>query len=1463
MAEKAMFPMEVMRVTQGYYTSYSHKQSFALDLGGPDGNRSKVYAPFSGTVQRIRSTNNEMWITSDEPVEWADGTVDYMTCLFIHANSIPVANGAHFNQGDWIYNEGNKGNVTGIHLHLECARGKWVSPSGYYNSGVYFPSGGASYAVWKIYTQVKPKNALFISDTTQIMDAGTDGSTGGAITWTKASSTVSGNKLTENTFFTVTAKNMQFMHTCDVDDVANDVAEGGYLTEGATYHALEQATAGGFTWWKFRYSNGGIYWTAMIDGRYTTEVATFDTSRNLTFTIIQQAEKFNTMDIWDPQEEKLNPGYSATVLAVSNKEYFGYQWFKFSTGSSILYIPKTTEYMTVVEGESIWENLPPDYVAKTLVGNVEYFNSPDPYDIAADQYLKKDTQYTAIQKSTEMINGFYWVKIIYTDDNEYYITNEESKIELGVRTGGPSGDYNAILNGLDVSKYQGSINWASVKADSKAYKFSINKCVSTSSSLYVDPYFEYNTKNAQAQGLATGAYIYTYATTTSYIDQEINLAAQQLQSYKMGYPIAWDCEDNSLAAACTPAQLTTLVLYALNKLKNLGFYPILYTYTNFANTRLEMSRVESAGFDVWIADYRGYCGYKGAYKIWQHTSTGSVSGISGNVDCNISYWDYNQYISDLGLNGFTGGSGGGGSMYPSTPMSGYKMQILKGNVQYFSYPSIYDENWGYFPQNGLYTITSKLNSQYDGFDFYTVTYNGNTVFTAFVNDGRMAIIEDEPAEYTIPYAHDVWSQKNKVIEDRNGHTQLFASPSVNAEPNKYLGLYKTCRNYALLQDTYDGYQFFAVIADGEVWYVAVLPDTDQYTTYTGEPYQREAVTDGTVFQVTGTGAYATAYPNSEATQTALEKDGIYSVSAKLTLSYNNMTWYVINVNGIDMYAPAISGVVNVTTSISYTEVAVDNYFRISAAADSAYAYQYANTSSTATKISLGTVLDPTAKLNQQYQNLDWYVVSIDGAKKYVPVNNNFNFYYEYSTTQCDAKFTLTVNGTMYSYDHASLNASKIALTGSVILKSKLNDTIEGKTWYTYQSTDGTTRYVIYDTENASYSYIYNTVSVPDGCNMNSLANTYKVFDHVTTMNGITVPTGTLIPLSGKVEEELISETWYVGTYSEQTVYCQDTTESDIVYVYTEEPVDEHLVLSKVVDKVKVYLYADKECPGYSELPINLTIKPLAHISNVSGFDWYKINFNNATLYICDDDSILKTMQYDSTVAIEGLYFIPKDGAIAYRYPNATAPEDHYALEVGKKYPVSGHVNEQVGGKSWISILYANAINLALGETQASNTNDTAVYVPLDELGETVYWYPNTTCEEGTVMEIMVEDSFKYYANPIDNQQLGLLQKGTYPAVAKLDSQYNATTWYIIQLDNTEVYAPLINGQSQVYVATDEAIRAALAELDAELHEIRTELDQLIPETSTLTLKVQKTTARMRTAELHIRTLKLYLDRFFS
>ena len=1488
MAEKAMFPMEVLRVTQGYNTTYSHKQSYALDLGGPDAGVSKVYAPFSGTVQRIRDTNGEMWITSDEPVEWADGTVDYMTCLFIHANSIPVVNGQHFNQGDWIYNEGNKGNVTGIHVHIECARGKFVAPYGYYNTGVYWYSGSASYAVWKIYNQVKVTDALFISDETTIMNAGTDGATGQTLTWTKASQTVGGNDLPANTFFTVTANNLQFMNSPDVNDTV-DIVPGAYLPNGETFHAINQTTAGGFTWWKFRYSDGNLYWCAMIEGRYTSEVAEFDDSNILNLTVGNtQITVYNSVDLFDPVEEKLNAGTKRTLLGKSKKTWFGYTWYSYTDGGTTYYIPETSD-ITVEEGPLLWEDLPPDYVLKPLVGNVEHFNTPDVYDIAPDQYLQKDHQYTALQRSTEMIGNFIWIKILYTDDKQYYVPYEEAKMELGIRTGGPSGDYNTTKYGIDVSKYQGSINWPQVKADAKGYQFAFIKCVSTASSLYVDPYFVYNVQNAQAQGIPTGAYIYTYATTQSYVDQEINLAVQQLQSYKMGYPIAWDCEDNSLASALTPANLTTLVLYALNKLKSLGFYPMLYTYTNFANSYLEMSRIHAAGFDVWIADYRGYCGYNGDYKIWQYTSSGSVNGISGNVDCNISYWDYASYIADLGLNGYEGGSGGGGSIYPATPMTGYHFEMLKGNVQYFTYPSIYDENWGYFPVGISVPITSKLNSQYDGFDFYTCTYNGNTVYVAYVDDGRMLLAEDVPAEFEVPYNHTVYSENNFILECRNGHTQIFDEPSVYAPTAKYLGMYKTCRLYARLTEKYGDFYFYAAVVDGEIWYIAIEDNPSKYITYYGEPYQRTDITDGTVFQVLTADAYATTYPNTADTHTSLTVGGIYTVSSKLNLQYNSMDWYVIDVNGVNMYAPVIEGAVNVGTAISYTEVSVDSHLRINVAADDVYAYKLANTSSASTSIALGSQIAPTAKLNQQYQSMDWYVIMIDGEKWYLPITDSVSISYEYTMTACDPNYKVTVTGTMESYAYASTGAPSKSLIGTWALGNRLNDTIEEKTWFTIQDTDGAVRYVYMDTLNGTFSYQYATASVPGGAHMKSLDSSYVVYDHIPgnpeTTNAVTtaIAKDTLLPIASQVNEPTISGVWYVATHNGQTVYCQDTNLSDIVYIYTETPVDEHLVITVIKDNVKGYLYADLNCPGFSIIPKDLTLHPDAYIENISGHNWYKVTFNAATLYICDDETeILMSMQYDSTVAIEGMYIIAGENSFAYRYPKAPDPEDKYLLDPGRKYPVCAVLDELLDGVQWVSIVFLSQYSIknidfdgdpgtvakdvpegTIVEDEAPEENTEVAYVPIDELHEVTYYYPNTECENGTVMEILVEDQFKFYNNPIDGKQVGLLQKGVYPAVAKLDNAYEGITWYIISVDGVEYYAPLINGQSRVYVATEEEIKQEIERLNTELHEIRELIDATLPQVSTIATRIQKVKLRLLTLELHLRTLQVAFFYFLS
>ena len=463
------------------------------------------------------------------------------------------------------------------------------------------------------------------------------------------------------------------------------------------------------------------------------------------------------------------------------------------------------------------------------------------------------------------------------------------------------------------------------------------------------------------------------------------------------------------------------------------------------------------------------------------------------------------------------------------------------------------------------------------------------------------------------------------------------------------------------------------------------------------------------------------------------------------------------------------------------------------------------------------------------------------------------------------------------------------MTGTWSLGNRLNDTIEEKTWFTIQDTDGTVRYVYMDTLNGTFSYQYATTSVPGGAHMKSLDSSYVVYNHIPgnpeTTNAITtaIAKDTLLPISSQVNEPAISGVWYAATNNGQTVYCQDTNLSDIVYVYTETPVDEHLVITVIKDNVKGYLYADLNCPGFSIVPKDLTLHPDAYIENISGHNWYKVTFNAATLYICDDETeILMSMQYDSTVAIEGMYIIAGENSFAYRYPKAPDPEDKYLLDPGRKYPVCAVLDELLDGVQWVSIVFPSQYSIknidfdgdpgtvaenvpegTVGEDEVPEENTEVAYVPIDELHEVTYYYPNTECENGTVMEILVEDQFKFYNNPIDGKQVGLLQKGVYPAVAKLDNAYEGITWYIISVDGVEYYAPLINGQSRVYVATEEEIKQEIERLDAEIHEIRELIDAALPQVSTIATRIQKAKLRLLTLELHLRTLQVSFFYFLS
>lgn len=244
------------------------------------------------------------------------------------------------------------------------------------------------------------------------------------------------------------------------------------------------------------------------------------------------------------------------------------------------------------------------------------------------------------------------VKVLFGGDSESPApeTPRETPVEEAVTgwDGDPPYRY------IDVSRYQGVIDWAQVAA--AGYKGAMLKTVSTNrrlskraDGLYIDPTFETNYRNAKAAGLDVGVYYYTYATSEAMADAELALVREAVRGKELTMPLAVDVEDNKFRVLGKQA-LTDLTAYALKKVEDMGFYAQLYTYTSFAKTRLYMGGAALSPYDVWLADYTGKTpAVTFAYNTHQHTSKGSVPGITGNVDLNVTTLNYPRIIRKKGL----------------------------------------------------------------------------------------------------------------------------------------------------------------------------------------------------------------------------------------------------------------------------------------------------------------------------------------------------------------------------------------------------------------------------------------------------------------------------------------------------------------------------------------------------------------------------------------------------------------------------------------------------------------------------------------------------------------------------------------------------------------------------------------------------------------------------------------------
>lgn len=206
---------------------------------------------------------------------------------------------------------------------------------------------------------------------------------------------------------------------------------------------------------------------------------------------------------------------------------------------------------------------------------------------------------------------------------------------------------------IDVSRYQGEIDWAQVAA--AGYKGAMLKTVSTNrklskraDGLYIDPTFERNYAGARAAGLDVGVYYYTYATSEAMANAELALVRQAVYGKELTMPVAVDVEENKLKPMST-LDLTNLTAYALEQVEKMGFYAQLYTYTHYSNMELDMGRLANR-WDIWLADTTGHTpavGYH--YNAHQHTSEGRVPGITGNVDLNVTTVNYPRIIRKKGL----------------------------------------------------------------------------------------------------------------------------------------------------------------------------------------------------------------------------------------------------------------------------------------------------------------------------------------------------------------------------------------------------------------------------------------------------------------------------------------------------------------------------------------------------------------------------------------------------------------------------------------------------------------------------------------------------------------------------------------------------------------------------------------------------------------------------------------------
>lgn len=203
------------------------------------------------------------------------------------------------------------------------------------------------------------------------------------------------------------------------------------------------------------------------------------------------------------------------------------------------------------------------------------------------------------------------------------------------------------VKGIDVSVHNGKIDWQKVKA--AGIQFAILRAGFGKLASQKDDRFEENYAGAKAAGIPVGVYWYSYATTVSEALEEAKACIEVIKGKQFEYPIFFDQEEKKTLDTGMK-NCSSMVRAFCGQLEIAGYWAGLYTSRAFLQSHIEDDI--KTRYTLWIAEWGSKLNYNGAVGIWQNSEKGSVSGITGNVDTDISYSDFPARIKAKGLNGY-------------------------------------------------------------------------------------------------------------------------------------------------------------------------------------------------------------------------------------------------------------------------------------------------------------------------------------------------------------------------------------------------------------------------------------------------------------------------------------------------------------------------------------------------------------------------------------------------------------------------------------------------------------------------------------------------------------------------------------------------------------------------------------------------------------------------------------------